>query len=223
MLLRLLVVEDNASLAESIARVLRSGGHAVDCVGDGSHALAAFSAGNHDLVILDLSLPGGFDGLPLLRALRQARKDVPLLVLTARGALEDRVRGLDAGGDDYMVKPFALDELEARVRALLRRQAGSRTPKLTVGSLQFDTVDRVVSADGRPLALTPRERGVLEVLMRNAGRVVSKQRIGEHLFDFEDDTGLSAVELYVSRLRKQLAGSGACIRTLRGLGYLLEE
>lgn len=221
--MRLLVVEDNRSLAQSIARALRAGGHAVDCVGNGSDALTAFSVGTHDLVILDLSLPGGLDGLPLLRTLRRRRKDVPLLVLTARAALEDRVLGLDAGGDDYMVKPFALDELEARVRALLRRRGGARTPELTAGGLRFDTVQRVVRADGQTLSLTPRERGVLEVLMRNAGRVVSKERIAEHLFDFGDDTGLSAVELYVSRLRKRLAGTGARIRTLRGLGYLLEE
>lgn len=219
--LRLLVVEDNETLAQGLTAVLKGAGYAVDLVIDGQSAEAALATASYDLVILDLTLPD-MDGLDVLRELRHQRKDCAVLVLTARGALDDRVKGLDLGADDYMTKPFEVPELEARVRVLLRRRAGLRSSKLDYGVLSLDLSARQVSLDGERIELPARELNVLEALFLKAEQVVSKQQIIESLADFDDDISENAVEQYVSRLRKRLEPFGLKIRTARGLGYILE-
>ena len=224
--MRVLVVEDNADLAESICTSLRQMEHAVDAIGDGLHASAMLATEPYDLVVLDLNLPGQ-DGLAVLTELRRRASDVPVLILTARADPEERVRGLDLGADDYLTKPFHLAELDARVRALLRRRQPGSSTVTRLGPLAFDTVSREVELAGEPLALTRRERGLLEILLNARGRVMSKEQIAEHLFSFDDDAAPRAIELYVHRLRKKLAREGASvavdIRTVRGLGYILES
>lgn len=219
--MRLLVVEDNETLAQGLTAVLKGSGYAVDLVTDGQSAEAALATASYDLVILDLTLPD-MDGLDVLKELRQQRKDCAVLVLTARGALDDRVKGLDLGADDYMTKPFEVPELEARVRVLLRRRAGLRSSKLDYGALSLDLSARQVSLDGERIELPARELNVLEALFLKAEQVVSKQQIIESLADFDDDISENAVEQYVSRLRKRLEPYGLKIRTARGLGYILE-
>ncbi len=219
--MRLLLVEDQEELAEWLAKALRQGGHAVDLMGRGDHADHALATQPYDLVILDLSLPG-MDGLEVLKRLRARGGDLPVLILTARGSTDERVIGLNLGADDYLVKPFELSELEARVKALLRRGQG-RSPVLRVGRLEFDSSSRLVMIDGRPLPLTPRELAVLEALMARLGRPVARELLFEKVFDMDADARPEAIESYVSRLRKKLEGSDVSITTLRGLGYLLGE
>lgn len=219
--MRLLLVEDQEELAEWLAKALRQGGHAVDVMGRGDHADHALATQPYDLVILDLSLPG-LDGLEVLKRLRARGGDLPVLILTARGSTDERVIGLNLGADDYLVKPFELSELEARVKALLRRGQG-RSPVLRVGRLEFDSSSRLVMLDGRPLPLTPRELAVLEALMARLGRPVARELLFEKVFDMDADARPEAIESYVSRLRKKLEGSDVSITTLRGLGYLLGE
>ncbi|WP_028312323.1 response regulator [Derxia gummosa] len=219
--MRLLLVEDQQELAEWLARALRQGGHAVDVMARGDHADHALLTQPYDLLVLDLSLPG-IDGLEVLRRLRARGSAIPVLILTALGSTEDRVRGLNLGADDYLAKPFELAELEARIKALLRR-GGGRAPVLRVGRLEIDSSSRLVSLDGRPVALTPRELAVLEALVARLGRPVSRELLFEKVFDFDADARPEAIESYISRLRKKLEGSGATITTMRGLGYLLSE
>ena len=221
--MRLLLVEDHAELAEWIAKALRHAGYALDVLDRGDHADHALRTQAYDLVILDLSLPG-LDGLEVLRRLRgrQQGAPTPVLVLTARGTTEDRVKGLNLGADDYLPKPFELAELEARIKALLRR-SGNLVPLVRIGRLEFDTTTRMVSVDGKPLALTPRELAVLEALLSRSGRPVAREALFEKVFDFDAEARVEAIEIYVSRLRKKLEGSGVAINTLRGLGYLLAE
>ncbi|WP_142847559.1 response regulator transcription factor [Telmatospirillum sp. J64-1] len=220
--MRFLVVEDNRSLAQSIARTLQQVDHAVDMLHNAADAMDVLGRESYDLVILDLSLPGG-DGLDVLRSLRRNQNDVPVLILTARGELNERLAGLNAGADDYMVKPFELSELEARARVLLRRSSGSRSPLIEAGPLAFDTVQRTVTLNGNDVALTPRERSLLEVLIRNYGKIIAKERLAEHLFGFDESASIGSIELYVSRLRKKISTPGISIRTVRGLGYMLSE
>ncbi len=220
--MRLLLVEDHAELAEWVTKTLRQAGYVLDVLDRGDHADTALLTQSYDLVILDLSLPG-LDGLEVLRRLRaREQAPTPVLILTARGSTEDRVRGLNLGADDYLPKPFDLAELEARIKALLRR-SGNLVPTVRIGRLEFDTTTRMTTVDGRALSLTPRELAVLEVLLSRSGRPVAREALFEKVFDFDADARVEAIEIYVSRLRKKLGGAGVAINTLRGLGYLLVE
>jgi Response regulators consisting of a CheY-like receiver domain and a winged-helix DNA-binding domain len=220
--LRILVVEDNAVLARGLTDLLKGNGYAVDRVGDGASAIAVTASERFDLVILDLNLPE-VDGIEVLRAIR-SRPDGPgILILSARDALEDRVRGLDLGADDYMIKPFDVGELEARVRTILRRQAGLKATVLSFGDVTLEMNSRTFSAHGRTLDLPAREASLLETLFLRAGKVVSKQAIIESLASFDDDLSPNAIEQYVSRLRRRLAPHGLTVRTARGIGYYLER
>ena len=220
--MRILIVEDNLVLADKIAAALRQTDHAVDLVHDGEDALRLVLQETFDLLILDLSLPG-LDGIEILKTVRARKINLPVMILTARGNLDERVAGLDAGADDYMVKPFELSELEARARALLRRNIGQRNPAITVGKLTFNSVDRSVTIDGQPVSLTPRERGVLEILLLNVSQVISKEKIALHLFGFDDEASVKSIELYISRLRKKIASGDVEVRTIRGLGHMIDE
>ena len=221
--MRLLLVEDHADLALWVAKTLRHSGFAVDIVGRGDHALAAVYAQAYDLVILDLSLPG-VDGIDVLREMRRQEKTAltPVLILTARATLDDKVRGLNLGADDYLSKPFELVELEARFKSLLRR-SGNVAPLVHVGRLAFDTTARVASVEGKTLSLTPRELAVLEALVSRLGKPVARHVLFEKIFSFDDEARPEAIEIYVHRLRKKLEGTGASVATLRGLGYVLSE
>ncbi|WP_442579675.1 response regulator transcription factor [Mesorhizobium sp. ASY16-5R] len=220
--MRILVVEDNAALTRGLVTVLKGGGYAVDAVGDGAAAMAVLVAERFDLVILDLNLPD-MDGLDVLRALRARQNGASVLILSARGQLDDRVRGLDLGADDYMTKPFDVDELEARVRILLRRRVGLKATTVSVGEVTLDLNARSFSAGGTPIDLPARERTLLETLFLRSGKVVPKQAIIESLAGFDDDLSANAIEQYVSRLRKRLAPYGLTVRAARGIGYYLER
>jgi two-component system OmpR family response regulator len=220
--MRLLVVEDNPALAATVADAFRAKGYAVDAVGGGDDADSALRTQAYDLVILDLGLPD-VDGLEVLRRLRARRSRVPVLVLTARDALDDRVQGLNLGADDYLCKPFALAELEARAGALIRRGVGGEAAVLTHGRLALDTASRVARVDGEPVDIPRRELTLLEALLVHRGEVVSKQALLEKLYGFDEEAGVNAVEIYVHRLRKKLEPAGVSIRTVRGIGYLLEN
>lgn len=219
--MRLLVVEDNDRLAETLTSLLRGEGHAVDLVSSGEDADATLAAEPFDLVILDLGLPG-MDGLDVLRRLRDRRTETAVLILTSRGALDDRVKGLNLGADDYLTKPFEIEEFEARVRALLRRRARANGSSLVVGELLFDVSARTACLRGAALDLPKRELDLLEALMVRAGRVTSKRELVEAISDFDGSVSETAIELYVSRLRRKLEPEGVRIRVLRGLGYMLE-
>lgn len=220
--MRLLVVEDDLPLAESLVTLLISSGYAVDCVHDGASAEALVAVEQFDLVILDLNLPQ-MDGLSLLRAMRARANPAAVMILTARGAAEDRVRGLDLGADDYMAKPFDVREFEARVRSLLRRQAGLRSAMVSLGAVTLDLTTRQFSAADQPLDLPPRERALLELLLTRAGKVVTKEAIVQSLTSLDDMLSDNAIEQYVSRLRRRVAPFGLGLRAVRGIGYLLEK
>lgn len=220
--MRLLVVEDDLPLAESLVTLLTSSGYAVDCVHDGVSAEALAASEQFDLVILDLNLPQ-MDGLSLLRAMRARSNPAAVMILTARGAAEDRVRGLDLGADDYMAKPFDVREFEARVRSLLRRQAGLRSATVTLGAVTLDLTTRQFSAADQPLDLPPRERALLELLLTRAGKVVTKEAIVQSLTSLDDMLSDNAIEQYISRLRRRVAPFGLGLRAVRGIGYLLEK
>lgn len=220
--MRLLLVEDARDLAAWLAKVLRAGGYAVDVAHDGEEADDLLRLAAFDLLILDLGLPR-LDGIGLLRRLRARGSKVPVILLTANASLNGRVSGLDEGADDYLVKPFEMAELEARIRAQLRRASDQPTRLLLCGELVFDTGSRQFSLSGENLALTPREQAVLEQLIRRQGRTLSKAALAEAVFGFDDTADPSSIEIYVHRLRKKLEGSTATIATLRGLGYLLRH
>ena len=222
--MRLLIVEDDAPLASGLQRILEAEGHAVDVTPRGEDAVAAASHEKFDLVILDIGLPQ-MDGFEVLRRLRATGKTgpMPVLVLTARDAVEDRVRGLDLGADDYMVKPFAMPELTARVRALLRRSQAHGGPRIAHGPLTLDTVARRAFLKNEPLELAAREWAVLEVLLAKVEKIVSKEAIIQAVAGWGDDLSPNAIEVYVSRLRSKLEPAGIKIRTVRGFGYMLEE
>jgi two-component system, OmpR family, response regulator len=220
--MRVLIAEDDPVLADGLTRSLRGSDYAVDCVNDGGEADHVLTAQNYDLVILDIGLPR-LDGYEVLRRLRRRGSKTPVLILTARDALDDRVKGLDLGGDDYITKPFDLPELEARVRALIRRGQSGGGSLLSHGTLTLDTVGRRATLAGEPLDLSARELGVLEVLMLRSGRVVNKDQLAEQLYGWDEEVGPNAIEVYVHRLRRKLEPAGVTIRTIRGLGYLLEK
>lgn len=217
--MKILLVEDHPELCEWVAKSLRQAGYAVDTAERGDHAEHYLRTGEYDGLLLDLSLPG-MDGLEVLRNLRARGSRVPVLIFTARGSVDDRIRGLNLGADDYLPKPFELGELEARLKALLRRSAG-QVPVVQLGDLSFDTVSRLPSVRGQTLSLTPRELAVLEVLLARIGRPVARDAVFEKVFSMAQDVRPETIEIYVSRLRKKLEGSGVQITTVRGLGYLI--
>ena len=219
--MRLLLVEDTEDVADAIVSAFARHGHAVDHAPRIAAAEDALAVQDYDVVLLDIMLPDG-SGVDLLRRMRGRRERVPVLMLTARLEVEDRIEALDIGADDYLMKPFDLRELEARVRALIRRRFDERAGRVEYGDLTFDAAGRTASIADAPLMLTRREFALLEILLANRGRVMPKERIFERMFAFEaGDVGVNAVEVYVARLRKKLEGSRLSIRTLRGLGYQL--
>ncbi|MFZ6723234.1 response regulator [Undibacterium sp. Ji49W] len=222
--MRILLVEDHIELSHWLAKALRDAHLTVETAHNGADADALLHTQEYALVILDLSLPK-MDGLEVLKRMRARGNKAPVLILTARGGLNDRVHGLNSGADDYLPKPFELAELEARVKALLRRAQGNEAVTLTCGALSFDTVTRQFHYDAQALSLTPREYAVLEALISRPGQAVSKDKLFDEVFALDDDANLDAIEIYIHRLRKKLDGVSAgkvVIVTLRGIGYLLE-
>jgi DNA-binding response OmpR family regulator len=218
---RILVVEDDALVADAIRRGLDKAGFAADHVETAEHAVHAMVGEEFDLAVVDIGLPG-LDGLALLQKVRRAGSALPILILTARDALADRVNALDLGADDYLVKPFALPELVARCRALIRRSRSSSSSEVRIGHVRIDLGARRAEVDGIGANLTRREWAVLECLVLNAGRVVAKERLLQAIANWDKDIGANAIEVYVSRLRTKLAGQ-VPIRTVRGLGYRLDD
>ncbi|HET7100376.1 MAG TPA: response regulator transcription factor [Terriglobia bacterium] len=218
--MRILVAEDDRPVASFLKKGLEAEHYAVDIVPDGQEALYLAEEYDYDLVLLDLVLPK-MDGFQVLRKIRNRKKNLPVLVLTGRTRVEDRVKGLDLGADDYMVKPFAFLELTARVRALLRRGDGHVDFKLRVDDLEMNLVERTVDRSERRIELTPKEFGLLEYLMRNQGRAVSRPMIIEHVWNFSFDTMTNVVDVYINYLRKKVDGGEAqkLIHTVRGVGY----
>lgn len=219
--MRILIAEDDAIIADGLSRSLRQGGYAVDWARDGVDAESALLTTSYDLLILDLGLPR-LSGLEVLKHLRARGSHLPVLILTALDGTGDRVRGLDLGADDYMAKPFELAELEARVRALTRRSAGT-APTIQCGPLSYDQVGRVATLSGQSLDLSAREVGLLEILLTRMGRLVSKDQLVDQLCGWGEEVSHNAIEVYVHRLRKKLEAGGVRITTVRGLGYCLER
>ena len=216
--MRFLLVEDDPMIGDTLRAALRMEGHAVDWVRDAAAAQSTLASERFDLVLLDLGLPQG-SGLDVLRAARARGDTTPVIVLTARDGPGDKVAGLDAGADDYLVKPFDLDELGARIRALLRRQAGRALPLLAHGGVTLDPATRQVMRDGQPVLLSAREYAVLELLMQRPGAVLSRAQIEDRLYGWGEEIESNAVSVYVHQLRKKLGA--AFIRSMRGVGYFL--
>lgn len=219
--MRILIVEDDAALARSLVALLRGAGHAVDHVGTGEDALMVTQGEPYALVVLDVGLPGQ-DGFAVLQALRRRGERVPVLMLTARDALDDRVRGLDLGADDYLRKPFAPEEFEARIRALGRRRGGDPTPELVVGALVLNRSTAEARVGDRALDLRRREWAVLDTLATRAGQIVTRETLQAEVFGFDEPVGPNAIEVNITRLRGKLSPGGPQIRTVRGVGYLLD-
>ncbi|HEX9180892.1 MAG TPA: response regulator [Burkholderiales bacterium] len=218
--MRILLVEDDALLGDGVRAGVVQDGYAVDWVQDGKSALAALDAERYDLVLLDLALPR-MSGLEVLATLRARGNGVPVLILTARDQVADRVAGLDAGADDYLVKPFDLEELGARLRALTRRQTGRAEPMIHHGDIVLDPAGHTVTLGGRPVELSPREFGVLRELLQNAGTVLSKARLEQSLYGWDQEVESNAVEVHIHHLRRKLGAK--LIKTLRGIGYTVEK
>ncbi len=216
--MRLLVVEDERELAGQIAKTMREAGYAVDVAHDGEEGLYLGEVEPYDAVILDLGLPA-VDGLTVLRRWREAGRSMPVLILTARDRWSEKVEGFDAGADDYVAKPFSMEEVLARIRALIRRAAGHASPDLACGPLRIDTRSRRVSVDGAPVALTAHEFKLLSYLMHHQCKVVSRTELVEHIYDQDFDRDSNTIEVFVGRLRKKLGVD--VIKTLRGQGYML--
>jgi len=220
--MRILVAEDDAILADGVTRTLRQSGYAVDWVKNGAEADSALETDDFDLLILDIGLPKK-SGLDVLKRLRSRDSRLPVLILTALDGVNDRVRGLDAGADDYLAKPFELSELEARVRALVRRGMAGGPTLLRHGALTYDQIGRIVRLNGEPLELSAREVSLLEIFLQRAGRLVSKDQLVSHVCEWGEEVSPNAIEVYVHRLRKKLEPGGVRIVTVRGLGYSLEK
>jgi two-component system OmpR family response regulator len=219
---RILLVEDDRMLSDALARALRQSAHSVELARTGRDADDALASGAFDLVVLDVNLPQ-MDGFEVLRRMRARKSAVPVLIVTARESVEDLVNGLDLGADDYLTKPFQLAELEARVRALLRRGHGAAGPQIVHAALRLDVAGRRLYCNEQPLELSPRELAVVELLLMREGRVVTKQQIAEHLYGWDEEASSNAVEVFIYRLRRKLEGSGVDLRTIRGMGYLIEK
>jgi len=218
--MRVLVIEDEPDLLSALAQSLREAGYAVDTASDGEDGLFKAQGGQYDALVLDLMIPK-IDGWTVLKELRSGGHSVPVLVLTARDALPDRVRGLDLGADDYLTKPFELQELFARLRSVIRRSAGKPSSIVEVGDVRVDTVRKTVSKAGKPVALTAREYALVEFLAMHRGELVTRSMIYDHLFDEDDDSLSNLVDVHVSNVRKKLGKD--FIMTRRGQGYLLED
>lgn len=218
--MRILLVEDDVNLGDGLRAALRIEGYAVDWARDGEEADLALETEPYDVVVLDIGLPK-LTGMEVLDNLRRRGSDVPVLILTARDTPEDRVKGLDRGADDYMIKPFDTEELCARIRSILRRAHGRAIPKISHGNLEMDVAGRAVKLDGQPVDLSGKEFAVLHQLMENQGRVLSKGRLEEGMYDWESELESNAVEVYVHHLRKKLGKD--LIRTIRGVGYVIDK
>jgi two-component system response regulator QseB len=214
--MRVLVVEDDPMIGRAVVNGMQGAGYAVDWVRDGAAAELALDQGAYDLALLDLGLPRK-DGLEVLKSLRRARRDVPVLVITARDSVADRVAGLDVGADDYLVKPFDLDELLARARAVIRRRAGRASPRIAHGALVLDPVHRTVSFRGAPVELSAREFAVLEALLQEPGAVVSREKLEDAVYGWGEEVGSNSVEVHLHHLRRKL--EPGLIRNVRGVGY----
>jgi DNA-binding response OmpR family regulator len=222
--MRLLVVEDERRMANYICQALLEESFAVDCAHDGPSALEYAEACEYDAIVLDLMLPG-IDGLTLCRRLRKKGQSTPILILSARDLVEDRVTALDGGADDYLVKPFATEELVARLRALLRRRQGAAPPILRVGDLELNPATRTVKRGGRPIPLTMKEYALLEYLMRRPGVVLTRTMIAEHVWDFTFDLASNVVDVYIKHLRDKInePGKPKFVQTVRGVGYTVRD
>jgi two-component system OmpR family response regulator len=220
--MRILIVEDDKMLGAAIAASLRQAGFAVDWVETAHAALQCMAVEHFDLLVLDLGLPDG-DGHSVVHKLRELGQSLPVLILTARDALEERVKGLDEGADDYVIKPIAMPELHARVRALLRRRMNSASSRIAIGRLVLDMVGKRAFIDARSIDLSAREWSVLEYLVGSAGRIVSKDQLIQAIAGWGQELSQNAIEAYVHRVRAKIEGSEIEIRTVRGLGYLLQE
>lgn len=219
--MRILLAEDDTFLADGLSMVLRDNGYAVDIEADGANVPIAVCTTPYDLLVLDLGLPN-LDGLDVLKRIRSKGETIPVLILTARDALQDRVKGLDLGANDYLTKPFELPELEARIRALIRKDTWSNRTEITVGSLVFNTVDRVGTINGKPIDLTARELAVLEILLQKLGTSIDKQRITSLISSWDEEVTENAIGIVIHRLRKKIEEANLTIKTSRGLGYRLE-
>jgi DNA-binding response OmpR family regulator len=221
--MRILIVEDDLQLASSLQLGLEEAGMAADAVRDGAEALAVATTTAYDVIVLDVMLPDR-DGFQVCRGLRQRRVQTPILMLTGRDAIEDRVQGLDSGADDYLTKPFALRELVARIKALSRRHLVDRTATLSVGPISLDTASHVVQVSGRPVELTAKEFAIMEFFMLHPRQVLSREQVLENVWDYDFDGGRNLIEVYMGRLRKKLTDAGIedPFVTLRGAGYRLD-
>lgn len=223
--MRILLVEDDQRTAAFVEKGLKQAGYSVECAGDGEEGLSSALSADYDVIIADLMMPR-MDGLTMIAELRRKKALTPVIILSAKGSVDDRVRGLQSGGDDYLAKPFSFSELLARIQALLRRASQTAEPtKLQAGGLRMDLLTREVERDGQSIELQPLEFSLLEYLMRNAGRVVSKTMIMEHVWDYNFDPGTNVVEARISRLREKIERHFArpLIHTMRGVGYVLRE
>jgi len=220
--MNILLIEDDEVLADGLTHTLSTSGYCITGAKTGAYAEHLLSAQGFDLIILDLGLPD-MDGLQLLRRLRSQKQSLPILILTARDDMNDRIDGISQGADDYMTKPFELRELEARLHALIRRCYGGFDHIIELGALQLDSNNQQIQANGEPLSLSARESAVLEVLMMQSGKVISKDKIAKHLSLHGDALADNAIEVYIHRIRKRIEPYGVGIRTFRGLGYLLEN
>jgi DNA-binding response OmpR family regulator len=222
--MRVLVIEDYGPLRESITRGLQESGYAVDSSGDGNEGLWFANEIDYDVIVLDLMLPG-LDGLSILKRLRSANRPARVLILTARDGVGDRVEGLGLGADDYMIKPFAFQELLARIQALTRRKYDSPSPTIQIADLTIDTTARTAMRAGEPIDLTAKEYSLLEYLARRSGQIVTRAEIWDGIYDFNAEPGSNVIDVHVATLRKKLEGDGSprLIHTRRGMGYVLEE